>query len=262
MFRKCFALLLVVVLLVPVLALAATPTNASPTNTRPRSTRTNTGYSSYDDYDTTTTAKPNDGPVTVTTVGCTVARAGANGKAVGGASYEVTFENGIGNVYIAAELPAGKKISYWVINGVRYDFKPIPTKFPVLNVNEDLTVECVARGGTARTLLTAEDIEAARTDERLVVTLRNAQMCHLLNDTKGGGGWITDFDFTDDYRNRATGATVRGGTYTFKMKPTNLGKRTVRGWRFNDMEFRFKGNTVDVIVRGLNTSMTYEPLFK
>ena len=259
MLRKLIALLLAVVLLVPMIALAASPSNATRSNTR-HSTRSSTGYDDDDDY---SYANPNDGPVTVTTVGCTVAKAGANGKAVGGASYFVEFEEGIGNVYIAAEIPSGKKIAYWVINGVRYDFKPIPTKYPVMNVNEDLTIECVLRGATPKTLLTAEDIEEARVEgEPLVVRLNKAQMCHLLNDTKGGGGWITEFDFTYDYKNRATGATVRGGTYTFKMKPTNAGRRTVRAWKFNDMEFRFAGNTVDVIVRGLNTSMTYEPLFK
>ena len=46
------------------------------------------------------------------------------------------------------------------------------------------------------------------------------------------------------------------------MRPTNLGKRTVRGWKFNDMESRFASGASDVIVRGLNTSMVYEPLFK
>jgi hypothetical protein len=258
MTRRLVALLLVLVLL-PVMALAATPSNASPSNTRRHSTRTNSG--SYD-YEVPTSAVPSDGPVTVRAVGCTVQRASASGKGLGGATSEITFNEGIGNVYIAAEIPTGRKIAYWVINGVRYDFNRIPVKFPVLNVNQDLTIECVLRNGSPRTLLTADDIEAMRTDEPLVVSLNKAEMCHLLTDTKGGGGWITSFDFTNDYRNRATGATVRGGTYTFKMRPTKLGNRTVRGWKFNDMEFRFSSGASDVIVRGLNTSMTYEPLFK
>ena len=196
---------------------------------------------------------------TVQVYGAKVQVATEKGKAQGEKMDVISFEDE-GNVYVTAEIPKKKKLSYWVINGVRYDFSPVPKKFAVLKINGNLTIEAVCKNDTPVTLRSDEEIQAERTGERLVVEAVRAQLCHMKNSTKGGGGWIKESEFTEDYINRATKATETGGQITVKLKAGAMSGRKVIGWKFNDTQFRI-GNVRTFIVRKLNQAMVYEPIF-
>ena len=178
-----------------------------------------------------------------------------------GDAWELLSFDGTANLYVTASIPKGKALACWIINGVRYDFTALPKKFAILNVAEDLVIEAVLKKAQPLTQRTAEAIEAGRTGDLLMVRTVRAQLCHMLNDTKGGGGWITETDFTEDYLNRATKERETGGRITVKVKALVPDGKKVTGWRFNDMEFRFGTTVRSFVVRNLDRSMVYEPIF-
>ena len=201
-----------------------------------------------------------DGLYDITVTGGTIQRANAkNNKAEGEKLTEisVTPED---NIIIAAKIPKNKKIDYWVINGIRYDFDHVPKNIRLTNADQDWNFEIVYTKSKAQTLLTEEQIQEARTGEALWVKTIDAELCHIKSGTKGAGGWITEFEFTEDYKNRATNKQEKGGQVTAKVRAVSHKGKKVTGWKFNGTELYPSVEITWLLPHMLNTSMTYEPL--
>ncbi len=198
-------------------------------------------------------------PLTVKVYGAQVQTATEKGKPSGALTDEVQI-GAEGAVIVTASVPQGQKISYWIINGVRYDFTPVPKQFAVLDIDRDLTIEAVCKGTSPVSLLSEAQIQEARTGEPLKVEGIIARLCHMKNDKKGGGGWIKEFDFTQDYVNRATKKQENGGQVTVMLKANGMDKSRIVGWYFDNMQFRI-GNVKSFVVHHLNTSMVYKPIY-
>ena len=166
------------------------------------------------------------------------------------------------NIVITADVPRGKKIDYWVINGVRYDFNKLVKTIRLTNADADFQFEVVFKNDVPRTQISPQAIQDARGDSQLLLTTKNAQFCHINPKDKGAGGWIKEFDFTEDYLNRATGLQENGGQITAKIRAMVPKNQKIRGWKFNETELYPGGIFTLFIVRTLNTTMTYEPILR
>ena len=163
---------------------------------------------------------------------------------------------------VTADVPKGKSIDYWVIDGVRYDFKSkIPTSFTIDNATDNMIVEAVLKGQASQTVLTEEAIQSIRTGETLIVNTIHAKLAHVKADLKAAGGWITSFNFTDDYTNRATKQWEAGGQVTVRVKASIPKGKTISYWKFDDVKIDFNKNVTEMIVHTLNVNKTYEPVF-
>ena len=206
------------------------------------------------------TAAPYTRPV-LRTLGCVIQYADDKGRAYGPELTEVEAMPS-DNFVLTALVPKGQKISYWVINGTRYDIGSIK-KIRLKEVSESFVFEVVCTGSTPISLFTPEMIQAARTGRRLELTTLRAEFCHLKTDKKGAGGWITYFDFTQDYYNRATGYPEQGGQISAKIRAIVPNNMSVIGWRINNGTELYPSGTVEqFIIRTLDRSMTYEPIFQ
>ncbi len=197
-------------------------------------------------------------PLTVRVYGAQVQPATEKGRPNGAPADEVQIGSE-GAVLITASVPKGQKISCWIINGVRYDFTPVPKQFAVLDIDRDLTIEAVCKGTTPVSLLSETQIQEGRTGEPLKVEGIIARLCHMKNDKKGGG-WIKEFDFTQDYMNRATKKQEKGGQVTVMLKANGMDKARIVGWYLDNMQFRI-GNVKSFVVHHLNSSMVYKPIY-
>lgn len=165
-------------------------------------------------------------------------------------------------VVVTADVPRGKKIDYWVINGVRYDFGKLVKTIRLTRADADFQFEAVFRNTSPRTLISPQAIQDARTGSSLLLKTRHAQFCHINAKDRGAGGWMTEFDFTQDYQNRATGRTENGGQVTAKVKALIQKNQKIRGWKFNETELYPNGVFSNFIVRTQNTNMLYEPILQ
>ena len=163
---------------------------------------------------------------------------------------------------VTANVPKGRSIDYWVIDGVRYDFKSkVPTSFTIDKAADNMIVEPVLKGGTSLTLLSLDAIRQTRTGLKLIVDTIHAKLAHVRDDLKGAGGWLTEFDFTDDYQNRATKKTEEGGQVTVRVRASVPKGKTISYWKFDDVRLDFDKNVTEMVVHTLNVSKTYEPVF-
>ena len=216
--------------------------------------------------ETTPTSEPvqevdlDDGLYDITVTGGYIQRANAKNKGEGEKVKEITV-TAEDNIVITADIPKGKKVDYWVINGIRYDFDRKVSYFRLTNADQDWNFEIVYTKSSAETLLTEDQIQAARTGEPLLLKVEHGELCHIKSGTKGAGGWITEFDFTEDYQNRATGAQEKGGQITAKVRATIPKNKKVSGWKFNETELYPNAEVTYLVPHFLNTSMTYEPIF-
>ncbi len=161
------------------------------------------------------------------------------------------------NVVVTAAIPKGHRIDYWVINGVRYDFLKTVKYLRVTRVDADWTFEVVYTRAESETLHAA----IPEAEGRRVLQVLHGEFCHLKSETKGAGGWITMQDFTEDYPNRATGLMEQGGQVTAKIRAVIPRGKRVAGWKFNETEVYPAIAVTQFIVRRLDASMTYEPIF-
>ena len=176
----------------------------------------------------------------------------------GGDTYSIISDKTLPKVIITAE----RRPEYWVINGIRYDFEfEIPLSFTLENVEESLVIEAVPAGRASSTLLSPEEIQEARTGEQLVVRGINAKLCHIKASGYGAGGWMNSFDFTEDFKNRATEQWEQGGQVTVRCKATIPNGKRIAYWKFDEMKIDFDTDVTQFIVRTLNVSKTYEPVF-
>lgn len=196
-----------------------------------------------------------DGEITVTAVGAKLKQLNEKGRATGASGTSLTFADGA--AYFTVE--ASGRPEYWVLNGVRYDFNKKVRKIRIMGLHESLTLEAVPAGRQPETLAAAG---MARTGESCVITTKNASMCHFDENGKGAGGWFKEFDFTQDYQNRATGAAESGGQVTFRVKAADTSANRISFWYFNDSKWYFGSDVNSFDVRTLDRSMFYKPVFK
>ena len=207
------------------------------------------------------TAPSAEGPMTLQTVNAVIQRANSKNKAEGAEMTEAVV-TAADNLIITAKIPKGKKIDYWVINGVRYDFLRTVSSLRLTNFDQSWIFEVVFKKADSTTLHSPEEIQAARTGSPLLCKVISGELCHIKSGTKGGGGWITEFDFTNDYSNRATGVMEQGGQLTAKIRAVIPKNKKIVGWKYNETEVYNMGTTVSqFVVNSLDTSMTYEPIF-
>ena len=200
------------------------------------------------------------GTYTLKAVGAVIQRAERRNKPTGEEMTEtaVTAED---SFIVTAKAPKGKKIDYWVINGVKYDFLRNVKWMNITAFDRSWTIEVVYKKAEPETLRSPEEIQAARTGATLIAEVKNGELCHIKSGTKGGGGWITSFDFTNDYSNRATETMEKGGQLTAKIRAKIPKGKKVAGWKLDRTEFYPATEVSDFVVRTLDTSMTYEPIF-
>ena len=206
------------------------------------------------------TPEPAGGPFALKAVGAVIQRAAKRNKPTGEEMTETTVTPQ--DSYIITAKPAkGQKVDYWVINGVKYDFLRTFKWINMTAFDRSWTIEVAYKKAEPETLRSFEEIQAARNGSRLTAEVKNGEMCHLKEGKKGGGGWITSFDFTDDYMNRASNITEKGGQLSAKIRAKIPKGKKVSGWKLDGTEFYPATTVNDFIVRTLDTSMTYEPIF-
>lgn len=204
-----------------------------------------------------------DDEIEIKAVGAYIQLADPDGKGYG-TKYSSVILDGSDDLFVCADIPKGKKIDYWVINGVKYEFNDTVKYFVLKNADQSFTFECVFTKAKSSTRLSAQEIQEARTGERLEVFTVNSQLCHLKkpeSGRNGAGGWITYFDFTEDYQNRANGNWEDGGQVTIQVKTDIPKNQRLKGWKFDESEFYFNKPINTFFVRTLNTTITYEPIF-
>ena len=207
------------------------------------------------------TAQPVPDTMTLKAVNAVIQRANSRNKAEGAEMAEMTVTE-TDNVIITPTIPRGKKLDYWVINGVRYNFLHTISSFRLTGFDQSWTFEAVLKKADSTTLHTPQAIQESRTGQPLVCKVVNGNLSHIKGTSKNSGGWMAEFDFTSDYINRATGITEKGGQLTAKIRATVPKGKKVTGWKFDDTELYPKGATVtQFVVNTLDTSMTYEPIF-
>ena len=206
------------------------------------------------------TPEPAGGPYTLKAVGAVIQRAAKRNKPTGEEMTETTVMPQ--DSYIITAKPAkGQKVDYWVINGVKYDFLRTFKWMNLTAFDRSWTIEVVYKKADPVTLRSPEEIQAARTGSTLIAEAKHSEFCHLKEGKKGGGGWMTSFDFTNDYLNRANETTEKGGQLSAKIRAKIPKGKKVAGWKFDATEFYPATAVNDFIVRTLDTSMTYEPIF-
>ena len=169
-----------------------------------------------------------DGTHEITVVGGTIRRANARTHKAEGEEMTAVTVTAEDHVIIYSSVPKGQKIDYWIINGIRYDFDHQVKNIRLTNADQDWHFEIVYTKTSPQTLMSAEEIQAARTGERLLIRAEHGELCHIKTGTTGAGGWISEFDFTDDYQNRATGAQGTGGQVTAKVRAQIPRGKTVK----------------------------------
>ena len=197
-----------------------------------------------------------EGDVTIQVYGAYIQYSGQNDK------YSSISYNTPVKVKVTADLPRGKTLAYWVIDGVRYDFKSkLPDSFVLSNAQDSMIIEAVPKGGVSQTAYTKEAIQQMRTGLPLIVSATHySRLCHVKADLKGAGGWIEEFDFTADYVNRATRRHETGGQVTVRVKATPPSGKKVTAWKFDDTELDFSTNVTEFVVHALNVSKHYQPV--
>ena len=206
------------------------------------------------------TAAPNPGVMTLKAVNAVLQRANSRNKAEGAEKEEMTVRE-TDNILITSRV---KTVEYWVINGVRYDFLKNVASFRLTAFDQSWTFEAVGKGNEPSTLLSDKEIQAARTGRALLCRVKHAELCHIkdIRNNRGAGGWIHEFDFTDDYTNRATGAKEKGGQLSGRVKASVPKGKKVLGWKFDETELYPQRATVSAFVfSGLNVSILYEPIY-
>jgi len=206
--------------------------------------------------DNTAAAAEEDTSLKVKAVGCTVKLNEKNAQATD----EIDFTDaGKVDVVITATPAKGQKIAYWVLNGVKYDFYEYLIKeLTVKELTYSLTAEVVYEGEQPETL---HDDTFDAGEDKLIVTSVNSQMCHITAANKGAGGWFKEFDFTEDYQNRASGLTEGGGRVTVNVKSNTPDNRKILGWKINDAKFYGDSKIEMFRVYDLDTTTEYEPIF-
>lgn len=214
---------------------------------------------------------PADGELVLRTYGCYIQFVDDNGNAKGESFTELNFgesyynsltrrnvTNGVVHVRITADVPRGRTVEYWVINGIKYTFNTQVKSFTLREVTYGMTIEAVLDGDTPRTLRTEA---ASAPSGTLLVESKGARMFHVDERGKSAGRAFTEFDFTNDYVNQATDATVPGGRVTVRVAAVIPKGMVVTFWRFNGARINFNSDVTSFIAEDLRESMVYQAVF-
>jgi len=220
------------------------------------------------------TFAPAEGAKILRAIGCVIHFVDKDGNIKGDSFTELNFgeeyyntltrktvTDGSVDVKISAEIPKGKKVAYWVINGAKYTFNNEVKSFTLREVPYGMVIEAVLSGNTAQTLPSTEEIQQQRTGETLLVETKSARMSHVNDKNKASGGSFTEFDFTDDFTNNATGETEQGGRVTVRVAASIPEGKLVTYWRFNGARLNFNSDVSSFVVENLAESMLYQPVF-
>lgn len=216
-------------------------------------------------------AEEADAEKTVTAVGCTLQYLDAKGNGAG-QSYESlrfdqpyvnpvtgeTVSDGSISFKVTATIPKGKKVDYWVIDGIHYDFEDKIKTIVFEDLKDSMTVEVVLAKGSSATMWTTG---MPTGDAPLVVSVINGELKFMKNASKSGGAAFTKLDFTNTYKNTATGKNAPGGSVSVKVKATAPSGKSVAGWLFNDVKLTFPTEITYFFAKNIHQTMEYEPIF-
>lgn len=158
---------------------------------------------------------------------------------------------------VTADQPHSDRIAYWVIDGVRYDFSSTVKTMNFSNVTHSMTIECVYKNKKSATYGSSDYLKTPEKNKPLVVKSVNAKIRHVRNTGTGDSPAMNEFDFTNNYKNLATGKTANGGLIDVKVYTTVNDSTKIRSWDFDDANVIFNNSINYMFVRGLNTSKTY-----
>lgn len=167
---------------------------------------------------------------------------------------EVT--GGTASFKITADYPHSDRIDYWVIDGVRYDFATTVKSITFTKVAHSMTIEVVYKSKKSQTYGNKNYMKAPA-GENLVVKTVNSKLRHVRSTATGNCPAMTEFDFTNDYKNLATGLMTDGGSINIKVYTTVSSNVKVHSWDFDEANLIFNTPITYMFVRGLNTSKTY-----
>lgn len=191
------------------------------------------------------------GGSSITVVGCTITKGNTKG---------LTNLNFSGSVNV--KIVANKTPAYWVINGTRFDFKPVPKTITITGLSRSVSIEAVMKGKKATTLVSADEIQAMRTGATLTVSAgKGAQMCHVNSSHLGKGGWFRTFDFTNDFQNKATKRTESGGRVTVRVKGVAPEGKGIAGYTFMGATWSFGAAVSQFLVTNLRESMRFDATY-
>lgn len=196
-----------------------------------------------------------EGYVHVKAVGCVLQVLDKDGKPTGAEESDLYFRN-CADFRVTCTT---KGCEYWIINGVKYQFESFPGYITVYNLTDDTVFECCGKNNKPSTLLSESEIQNARTGETLILKADGAKMCHVKGSNYGAGGYFDSFDFTNDFKNRATEKTEKGGRVTVKVISKN-GVSAFKHWQFNGADLVLSQAVTYFFVYDQNRSVTYRPL--
>ena len=172
---------------------------------------------------------------------------------------EVT--GGTASFKITADYPHSDRIDYWVIDGVRYDFATTVKYITFTHVAHSMTIEVVYKNKKSQTNGNKAYMKAPAAGENLVVKTVNSKLRHVRSTATGNCPAMNEFDFTNDYKNLATGSMAKGGSINVKVYTTVSSNVKVHSWDFDEANLVFNTPITYMFVRGLNTSKTYTAHF-
>lgn len=237
------------------------------------------GDASESDETLLQTAEPDGGsapaaePVVVKTIGASIQYLDINGVGAGSTYTELDFTNdwknpitgktqkgGTAAFKVTADNPHTSSIDYWVIDGVRYCFSNTVKSLNVTNLTSSMTIECVYKNGKSKTQGVSAYMQKPAEGERLIVQCGNAKMRHVKNTSTNNASAFTEFDFTDTYKNEASGKKVSNGTIDFKITANLANAKSgtkVKSWEIDGAKIIFNTDINYIIVQGLNVPKTY-----
>lgn len=102
------------------------------------------------------------------------------------------------------------------------------------------------------------DVSQPAEEKTLKIVGVNVSLQYLNSKGKGGGTYLKEIDFTNDYINQLTGEVCKGGSLdvcvTSGLKK-NAGSKT---WVINGHRYVFSAAVKSIIIKGLTESMTIE----
>lgn len=208
-------------------------------------------------------------PVVIKSVGATLQLLDSAGNPGGEKVTELDFTNGLDNPVsgeteqagfasfrVTADDPHNGKIAYWVINGTKFTFNNTVKYITVLGLNESMTFEVVYNYSSPTTM--GQYPEA---DGRLIASVHNAKM-RFVDGSRTGGELLNELDFTDSYKNAASGEVCPGGKVNLKVYFDGSETTIVQYWQIDGAVFLFNSEIRAMYLRDLGQSMDFVCCYK
>ena len=203
-------------------------------------------------------------PVVIKAVGATLQLLDTDGNPGGEKVTELDFTNGLENPVsgdtepagfasfrVTADDPHNGKIAYWIINGTKFTFNNTVKYITVLGLAESMTFEVVYNYSSPTTMW-----QYPEADGRLIASVQNAKM-RFVNGSQTGGENMSELDFTDSYKNAASGEVCPGGKVNLKVYFDGSETTIVQYWQINGAVFLFNSEIRAMYLRDLGQSMDF-----